>query len=97
MSAVQIPRAADSPPQACEQGRLAHFERLKRATNAVTILLAGVVLVGASYADVRLPWWTTLLAVVGAVFNVADLVTGFGEKADAHRDLKRRYSRASRV
>lgn len=69
--------------------RMAHFERLHRATNAVTILLAGVVLLEVAGSIVPTP--IRVLAVLGALLSTLDLVIGFAKSADRHRDLKRRF------
>jgi hypothetical protein len=70
--------------------RRAHFERLHRATNVVTILLAGIVLMELSGGGS--PLWVRVLAVVGALLGATDLVIGFSKSADAHHNFKRRFS-----
>jgi hypothetical protein len=74
--------------------RRAHYERLHRATNVVTILLAGVVLMELSGGGS--PLGVRILAVFGALLGAADLVTGFSRSADAHHNFKRRFSELER-
>ena len=70
--------------------RCAFFTVLHRLTNITAILLAGVVLAELS-ARHPSPWWIRALAVLGGLFSASDLVMGFGPRADAHRDFKRRF------
>ncbi len=69
--------------------RLTFYERLHRATDFLTILLAGVVLselLGSpSYLALR------VLAGLGAFFTAWDLVIGYARRADMHRNLRRRF------
>jgi hypothetical protein len=71
--------------------RLSHYATLHRTTNAVTILLAGVVLT--EFLSSQPPaLWAQVLAVLAALFSVGDLVIGFSSHADTHRDLKRQFT-----
>lgn len=69
--------------------RLAHFDRLHRLSNAVTILLAGVIFMEIGGAES--PWYVQTFAAFGAILTAADLVVGFSKAADLHRNLKRRF------
>lgn len=69
--------------------RAAHFERLGRVTNVLTILLAGVVLM--EVVSSGAPLWIRILAAIGAILSSVDLVIGFGKCAGLHRELKRRF------
>lgn len=70
--------------------RLTYYERLHRATDFLTILLAGVVLSellgSTTYVTLQ------VLAGLGAFFSAWDLVIGYARRADMHRNLRRRFT-----
>jgi hypothetical protein len=82
--------------------RVAHFDKLHKATNVFTILISGVVILDvftpftSPSLDVdgqssALSLWVKIFAAIAALFSAFDLVVGFGHRANEHRDLKRKF------
>jgi hypothetical protein len=80
--------------------RIAHFDKLHKATNVFTILMSGVVILDVftplaapspSDQSLTLSFWVKIFAAIAALFSAFDLVVGFGHRANEHRDLKRRF------
>src|ERR1700688_911006 len=68
--------------------RIAHFGHFHKATNAFTILLAGMVVLDTLGSNA--PHWIKCFAAGGAVMGVFDLVVGFSNYANQHRDSKQK-------
>jgi len=80
--------------------RVAHFDKLHKATNVLTILISGVVIldVFSSFTPTSpdavgqlstssLVLGVKIFAAIAALFGAFDLVVGFGHRANEHRDL----------
>jgi hypothetical protein len=69
--------------------RATHYERLHRSTNLVMVLLAGVVMM--DFTGAEIPLFLKVVAVAGALLSAGDLVVGFSRCANLHRNLKRSF------
>lgn len=69
--------------------RLTHYERLHRATNIVTVMIAGVVMM--DFLGAEVPSSLKFLSFAGALLAACDLVIGFSRNANLHRNLKRSF------
>ncbi|HKQ13197.1 MAG TPA: hypothetical protein VJT80_07160 [Steroidobacteraceae bacterium] len=69
--------------------RTTHYDRLHRATNLVTVMLAGVVLMDLLGAEIPTP--VKIVAAIGALLGACDLVVSFSRTANLHRNLKRKF------
>jgi len=69
--------------------RSAWFGDLHRITNAMSILISGVVFVQMGGGEV--PCFIVAITIVCALLSAFDWVTGYAAKADAHRSLRRRF------
>lgn len=70
--------------------RRAFFERLHRFTSALTILLAGSVLF--DIAGAQAPWWLLMIGAFSALLAATDMVLGYANHAEIHRDLRSRFA-----
>lgn len=69
--------------------RTGFFDSLHRITNALTVLLAGMVFV--ELLDGNVPHALQWLAGVSATLSIIDFVLGYSQRADAHRSFKRQF------
>lgn len=70
--------------------RTGFFDNLHRITNALTVLLAGIIFV--ELFGGKVPCALQWLAGLSAALSIVDFVVGYSERADRHRNLKRQFA-----
>lgn len=71
--------------------RAAFFERLHQLTGALTVFLAGTVILDFA-GPAQAPAWLAGLALIAAVLAAFDFVVGYAKAGALHRTLKARFA-----
>nr|DAH57964.1 MAG TPA: SMODS and SLOG-associating 2TM effector domain family 4 [Caudoviricetes sp.] len=72
--------------------RRAYFDTLHKITNVLTILLAGSVVFSIAHEGSKDPSWLIGIALLASLLSAVDLVVGYAQKANLHRELKIRFA-----